>query len=127
MAYEPSKASRVRSIAAICLLLALPVGCMTGGPYTETYPRLFNSTRWKTADLNRGDEARCGMLADLKGRIGLVGKSRSELLQLLGQPEDHGREAHSSYWLLCNSFADVWVLRVQWQHDQVKSVVVHDT
>jgi hypothetical protein len=126
MAYQHSKAHRVLAIAAILILLALPFGCMAGGAYTETYPRPFNASAWKAA-ANLNDESRCGMLADLRARVGVAGKTQAELSKLLGEPQPYAWEPASSYWPLCNSFTDVWILRVQWQSGRAKSVMVHDT
>jgi hypothetical protein len=112
---------------AALLMFAVPFGCLAGGPYTETFPRLFDPARWKAADVSGGSEERCGMLADLRGRIGVSGRTRAELSQLLGEPETVPWKPQSSYWPLCNSFIDVWVLTVEWQDDRATAVTVHDT
>ncbi len=131
MSYQSSSASHLRSCAvmlvAALLVLAVPFGCMAGGPYTETFPRPFDSARWKAADVSGGSEERCGMLADLRVRIGVSGKTQAELSQLLGEPETVPWEPKSSYWPLCNSFMDVWVLTVKWQEGRATAVTVHDT
>ena len=128
MRYETGKAPRLLAIATICALLVLPpVACVAGGAYVETFPRPFDSARWKAAIPHQGDEARCGMLADLKGRVGVVGRSRAELSQLLGEPEETAWDPQSSYWPLCDSFIDVWILRVEWQNGRAVSAMVHDT
>jgi hypothetical protein len=114
-------------LVAALLVLAVPFGCMAGGPYTETFPRPFDSARWKAADVSGGSEERCGMLADLRVRIGVSGKTQAELSQLLGEPETVPWEPKSSYWPLCNSFMDVWVLTVKWQEGRATAVTVHDT
>ncbi len=67
------------------------------------------------------------MLADLHFRIGVSGRTQAELTQLLGEPETVPWEPQSSYWLLCNSYIDVWVLTVKWQEGRATAVTVHDT
>lgn len=131
MAYQSSRASHLRScvlmLVVVLLILAVPFACMSGGAYTETFPRPFDSERWKAADVSGGSEARCAMLADLRVRIGVLGRTKADLSQLLGEPQDDPWEPQSSYWLLCNSLIDVWVLRVDWQDGRASAVIVHDT
>lgn len=62
------------------LFIFLPV-LYFGGAYTEAPPRPFNSERWKSVDL--WGDARCAMLADLRTRIGIDGKTRAELYELM--------------------------------------------
>jgi hypothetical protein len=73
------------------------------------------------------DDRRCGMLTDLKIRVGLEGKTRDEIVTLLGEPEDVRREPNVSRWLLCPSFMDVWVLAIRWKDDRAIEAFVHDT
>lgn len=95
------------------------------GPYTETIPRFFNSDGWKDADLD--GTTRCGMILDLKYRIGIVGKMRSEINAFLGKPEQDRINPNISYWLLCPSFIDIWVLDVKWENRRAASASIHDT
>jgi hypothetical protein len=106
-------------------ILALAVAWLVGGPYTTTMPRVFDSGKWKKADLD-GDE-RCAMLADLTYRVGIVGKTRAELHNLLGKPDDRRRDPASNYWLLCPSFADIYVLEVEWRGNRAASAYARDT
>lgn len=98
-----------------------------GAPYTTHMPRPFDARAWAAAKTNF-DDTRCGMIADLKYRVGIAGKSREDLGRLLGEPEilPH-RDPAASYWLLCPSFLDIWVLRIDWIGDRAISSTVHDT
>ena len=107
------------------LFIILPVLYVGGGAYTETLPRPFNSERWKSAD--HWGEARCAMLADLSTRIGIKGKTRAELFDLLGPDENAGTDAKLSHWHLCPSFMDIWILEVRWKNGIAKDSWVRDT
>jgi hypothetical protein len=107
------------------LLVLLPVLYLGGGAYTETLPRPFNSEKWKSAD-HWGD-TRCAMLADLRTRIGIEGKTRDELLELLGPDENENTDASLSHWHLCPSFMDVWILEVRWSGGIAEDSWVRDT
>ena len=111
--------------AVAALLLAAGWASIFGGPYTRTVPQLFNSTGWKRADAN--GNTRCSMIADLMGRVGVVGKSRADLVGLLGTPEDRGADPGVSHWYLCPSFMDVFILEVRWSGDTAISASVRDT
>jgi hypothetical protein len=112
-------------IAGVVIVVALGLAWLSGGAYTEAVPRPFNSERWKAAD-TWGD-ARCGMVADLTQRVGLVGRSRAEIVALLGEPEDEDADPTSSHWHLCPSFMDVYILEVRWRGDRVAATKVRDT
>ena len=127
MAYS-DKRSRVLGcgllLAGTAAVLALLFGWLAGGPYTSSLPRTFNSEGWKAAE---GD-TRCGMIADLQYRVGLVGRSRAELYKLLGEPEDEDNsDPKLDHWHLCPSFMDIYILEVRWRGDQVASAWVRDT
>lgn len=106
-------------------LPVLPIGCMAGGPYTEAVPQPFDAERWKSAD-TWGD-TRCAMIADLLHRKGLEGRTRAEVIGLLGQPEDERGDTKLSHWHLCPSFMDIWILEVRWENGRVASAWVRDT
>lgn len=110
----------------LLLFIALPVLYLLGGPYTETFPRPFNSEQWIAGHEIR-DDRRCGMIADLKARVGLEGKTREEIVVLLGEPEEFRLEPDISRWLLCPSFMDIWVLAIKWENGRVVEAFVHDT
>lgn len=67
------------------------------------------------------------MIADLTYRVGVVGKSRAELHQMLGEPQDEGEDPASSHWHLCPSFMDIYILEVRWRDDLAVSAWVRDT
>ncbi len=132
MAYSDTGSRKRGCIALIgfgVFLFALPVGWLKGRPYTSAIPRSFDSQAWKEANPEGwpADNTRCGMLADLQLRVGIEGKSREELLDLLGEPERWRTAPTDEYWPLCPSFLDIWVLTVRWKDGRVIEVVVHDT
>ena len=88
------------------------------GPYTSAIPRPFNSERWKEVS-HWNDDTRCGMILDLLHRVGIEGKSRKELFDLLGPDENENRDRTTSHWHLCPSFLDIYILEVRWQNDRV--------
>ena len=130
---SPTTYSDKRSRSLGCLLVigglvavfAIGLAWLSGGAYTETVPRPFNSERWKVADT--WSDTRCGMIADLTQRVGLVGRSRAEIVALLGEPENEDADPRSSHWHLCPSFMDVYILEVRWRGDRVTSTTVRDT
>ena len=98
---------------------------LDNGFHTETLPRPFESRGWKAADL--WADTRCGMVLDLRHRIGLVGKTRAEVIALLGNPDDEDSDQSLDHWHLCPSFMDVWILEVRWEGDVATSAIVRDT
>ena len=66
------------------------------------------------------------MVADLRHRVGLTGKSRSEVVNLLGEDID-GSTNPPRVYALCPSFADVYILELKWVGDRVESTIVRDT
>lgn len=124
-----NKRSRVLGCLALLLfvtvMVALVSTCLFPGPYTSAVPRSFNSDQWKSADT--WSETRCGMLADLTHRIGVVGKTQSELYDLLGKPKHDDGDPTSSHWELCPSFMDVFILEVRWRDGRAVSAQVRDT
>lgn len=104
----------------------MPILYVSGGAYTETYPRPFDSRGWIDGAA-LADDRRCGMLADLKLRIGLTGKTRARITALLGPPVESREEPGQSHRLLCPSFMDVWVLELRWENGRAVEALVHDT
>ena len=129
MAFEMTTKNRLAGCGMMLLLfVGLPFAYIAGGAYTETFPRFFNSEKWIAVSANNiDDDRRCGMLADLNLRVGIAGKTREEVIALLGEPEDRRREPSTSYWLLCPSFVDIWVLGVRWENGRAVDAFVHDT
>lgn len=127
--HRTSNATRVIAFTLVVIaVLALPVACvslMFPGPYTTTIPRTFNSEKWKAAD-TWGD-ARCGMIADLNYRVGVVGRTRTDLIAMLGEPEDEDNDPSTSHWHLCPSFLDIFILEVRWRNDRAVDAWVRDT
>lgn len=112
--------------AIFCALLALiAVGWLTGGPYTAALPRAFASDRWKAAGTL--SDTRCAMLVDLRARIGIEGRTRKELLELLGPDENETGGSNQSHWHLCPSFMDIWILEVRWKRGIAEEAWVRDT
>lgn len=127
MPYQGSFKSRGLGCGAMLLVFVIaPAVYFAGGAYTEALPRRFNSQSW-IAVRDHVDKRRCGMLADLRLRVGIVGKNRRELTSVLGQPDKEFDDHSSSYWLLCPSYLDYWVLRVRWENDRAIDAIVHDT
>lgn len=109
----------------LALFIGLPGLYIASGPYTETLPRPFNSKIWKSTDT--WGETRCSMLVDLRARIGVQGKTRAELAELLGPEDDEDADASLSHWHLCPSFMDVWILEVRWKDGVAVDSWVRDT
>lgn len=107
------------------LFILLPVLYVGGGAYTEALPRAFNAERWKSAD--HWADARCAMLADLRTGIGIDGKTRAELFELLGPDENESTDVTLSHWHLCPSFMDIWILEVRWKDGVAKDSWIRDT
>ena len=67
------------------------------------------------------------MVADLQYRIGLVGKTRKQIADLLGPSEQEDTDTQFSHYHLCPSFLDIYILEIEWKNDQVRSFIVRDT
>jgi hypothetical protein len=96
-----------------------------GTPSAFNFPRPFDAQLWKAAGTS--GVARCGMVSDLRYRIGLIGKTRNQVTNLLGPPEDEDKDKRSSHYHLCPSFMDIYILEIEWKNEIVYSVVVRDT
>lgn len=132
MPYRVNRKQQMAGCAAasglLALILLLPVAHILAGPYSETYPRRFNSQQWIAASGTVAEDTiRCGMLGHLKWRVGLEGRDREEVISMLGEPDDKRHEPDVSYWMLCPSFLDVWVLGTRWENGRVAEVIIHDT
>lgn len=95
-------------------------GCIGGTDHAKN-PRPFDAKLWKAAS---GDD-RCDMVDDLRERTGLEGRTRAELVALLGEPETHGDPP--DHYHLCPSSMDVWILEVHWENGRVASTSIRDT
>lgn len=132
MSYNDKKSSFWQAIKFVgCLVVVLGlvgfliVNLIFPGPYTSTYPRPFDTQVWNEADTWSYD--RCGMVADLRFRIGLEGKTKQEVEALLGPDENEAEDTNLSHWHLCPSFLDIWILEVRWQSGRVSDSWVRDT
>lgn len=96
-----------------------------GTPGMMNLPTPFSARQWKSASGN-DDYERCSMVADLRHRVGLVGRPRSDVVRLLGEPDAEYDRTTSAY-MLCPSFTDIYVLDVEWANGRVASTSVHDT
>lgn len=104
-------------------LFGLFIAWLSGRPYTSSLPQTFSSEVWKAAE---GD-TRCRMIADLQYRVGVEGKSRAAIHELLGPPENEEEDPRLSHWHLCPSFMDIYILEVRWHDGMVADAWVRDT
>lgn len=129
MPYSDKSSRRFGCLVSLALpiaFLALAFGWFAGMPYTSNFPKSFDIERWSAAD-PRIDSIRYSMITDLKYRIEIVGRSREDLSKMLGTSQSLTRDPNVTYWLLCPSFLDNWVLRVRWENDRAIEAVVHQT
>jgi hypothetical protein len=70
-------------------------------------------------------KARCSMVADLKHRVGLAGRTEGEVINLLGQP-DMEVDSSTSVYLLCRSSGDIHTLELSWRDGRAASVRVRE-
>ncbi|MBD59769.1 MAG: hypothetical protein CL808_06565 [Citromicrobium sp.] len=129
MAYSDARSRWLGCLLVIVLafvLLLLPFIWLSFSAYTSAFPRPFDSQVWKSTEAGAWpeDNSRCAMLADLQFRIGVEGRSRKELIEMLGMPE---KREWGEFWPLCPSFLDIWVMSVRWEDDRAVEVTVHDT
>jgi hypothetical protein len=73
-----------------------------------------------------GDE-RCQMVYDLRYRIGLKGRTRAEILRLLGPSDDSGMRDAVSTYALCLPMMDYEVLELFWRDGRVVSSKVRSS
>ena len=114
-------------VFASAALLSLGVAWCSGvgTPGMMNLPTPFSSARWKDAEGNN-DYARCSMVADLRHRVGLVGRSRDDVVRLLGEP-DYEADGNTSEYMLCPSFIDIYIIEIEWVNGRVASTRVRDT
>ena len=112
--------------AGCLVLLAIALAWLygLGTPEFGNLPRRFSSSGWKAADT--GSDIRCSMLADLRHRIGLKGKTEAEILALLGEDDDEASGPPRMYFL-CPSLADYHILEIEWSNGRVVSTTVRET
>ena len=120
---------RRAAVIALPLLLLLLVVLFAwflglGTPGMMNLPRPFDSEQWKAADPS--SKVRCGMAADLRYRIELVGKSDAEVLELLGQADDEAA-GPPTFYVLCPDLIDFYYLEIEWKDGRVASTRVRLT
>ena len=115
----------MRKWASLAVGIALGMGLIwlfgVGTPGAMNFPRPFSSERWKSAPA--WSYVRCAMVGDLRRRIN--GKARAEVVDLLGPDIDGATEPPRVYGL-CPSFADYYILEINWVGDRVESTIVRD-
>jgi hypothetical protein len=104
-----------------------------GTPTGRNLPRPFQSALWKSSD-GYTTKIRCAMVADLRNRLGLVGKSATEIVALLGPDETNKIYPHEqaliskpTYYVLCEDFPDYIVMELKWRGDHVLKTSVYQT
>jgi hypothetical protein len=106
-------------LALVALSILLLIEVTTPGAFN--LPMRFSSPHWKAS--SGWQQTRCRMIADLKHRVGLTGRSQREVIELLGVP-DIAVDASTSAYLLCPTLDDVYILELLWQHERVASTRV---
>lgn len=110
-------------IMAIGLLGGLCWVFGIGTPGWFNLPTHFSSSRWKAT--TGWHKTRCSMIADLRRRVILTGRTQHEVVNLLGSPDMQMDGSRSTY-LLCQSLGDIYVLELAWQRGRVASVGVRE-
>ena len=103
-----------------CMLAAL-VACGDAKVDITSNPRTFDKEAWRA---DRGND-RCDMAADLIERVGLRGRTRAELVALVGEADK--RDGPSDFYYLCPSYMDIYVLEIRWRGERVAGAVIRDT
>ena len=116
---------RQTTIIALPLLALLAIAVAwflgLGTPGMMNLPRPFDSERWKAA--HTLTKVRCGMVADLRYRVGLVGRSEADVLELLGDDDDE-RTGPPTFYVLCPDLIDFYFLEIKWKDGRVASTGV---
>jgi len=90
-----SCAKSVSSLIACGLLLSVVIACGLRKPWRDYKEKPFDSEKWRNGDrVDRGT-----MYADLFIKRTLNGKSRDEVLQLLGKPDKKATVEGREVWL----------------------------
>ncbi len=125
------RTSLLLPLVGICIYAAWFLG--VGTPVMFNLPRPFQSAIWKTHD-GFNTKVRCSMIADLRHRVDLVGKSSADIIELLGPDQTHDIFPYerSSYaqpktYVLCPSPIDWYVLTLEWRNGRVAKTEVWQT
>lgn len=104
------------------------VGLSTPGMHNP--PKPFTSARWKASD-GTSSYGRCSMINDLRDRVGLVGKTKAQVVELLGPDETHRifryekpSAGEPRTYVLCPSDMDYYVLTLDWRDGRVTAADV---
>lgn len=102
-------------------------------PGMHNLPRPFQSARWKASD-GSSSYVRCSMINDLRDTVRLVGRSRAEIVALLGPDETHRifryekpSAAEPRTYVLCPSALNYYVLTLEWRNGRVSAAEVWQT
>ncbi|KQN91664.1 hypothetical protein ASE90_02400 [Sphingomonas sp. Leaf67] len=109
---------------SIFLVASWFLGLCTGGTMM-TWPRPFSSVAWKQVDTSFSED-RCRMILDLRYRVGLEGRTPSEVIALLGD-EREGRAGPPTHYVLCPTLADYLVLELRWRDGRVGSSRIYQS
>lgn len=115
----------MKAKAAFAVFLGLPAIGLGACTDANTYgPQKFDSAQWKAADDVR-DSARCDMVDDLIDNVGLEGRSRAEVVRMLGEPVT--QDGYPDFYFLCAVMIDPRILEIEWENDRVNKATVRDT
>ena len=91
-----------------------------GTPGVVNFPRFFSAELWRESS-GPFDKTRCSMVYDLRHRIGVVGKNRSDIEKLLGPPDLDYSE--TTEYALCSSPIDIddFMLEIRWDNGRSAS------
>lgn len=99
-------------VLGLILLLSILWMIGLGTPDATNLPRFFSTKVWRES-AGPFDQTRCSMVFDLRHRVGIVGKTRGEIEQLLGPPNLEFSE--TTEYVLCPSMVDYHMLEIRWK------------
>ena len=102
-------------------MLAALAACGNESVDITSNPRAFDMKTWQA---NRGND-RCDMAEHLVERTGLRGRTRAQLVELIGEADK--RDGQSDFYYLCPSYMDIYVLEIRWRDERVEGAVIRDT
>jgi hypothetical protein len=104
-------------LLGVAALIAVSWLIGVGTPGVLNLPRFFSTGLWRESS-GPFDKARCSMVYDLRHRIGITGKTRSEIEKLLGPPDL--RYSETTEYVLCSSPIDIdhFMLEIRWIDDR---------
>src|SRR6266508_805569 len=94
----------LNSLVALVLILSAGLACGLRKPWRDYKPRPFDSQEWRKGDrITRGT-----MYFDLFEKRTLNGKSKDEVLQLLGEPDKKTSSEGLEVWLYRIDITGEW-------------------